>query len=262
MRLFLGFGILCLVLAPLAQLDRASDYGSEGWRFKSSGARHSFIFLFFHDLHKQGFSCFFVMALHIALTGGIACGKSTAEACFVAEGCRVLDADQVIRVLEAPGGRAVEAIVQRFGSAVLAADGGIDRQALAGVVFQDAEARGALEALLYPLLEEAVAAWLAEEKDEDISIFSAALLFECGWAKRWPHVVCVAASPETQVRRMVATRNMRLEDAEARLRAQMPIDEKMALADTVIFNDQDDLTILKQTIHSLVTQWREGNFSF
>lgn len=197
------------------------------------------------------------MALRIALTGGIACGKSMAERCFAEAGCRVLDADQVIRDLEAPGGAAVASIVQRFGQKVQAADGGIDRAALAAIVFNDKNARQALEALLYPMLEQAIEQWLAAAEPDAISIFSAALLFECGWAQRWPYIVCIAASEETQLRRMMTHRHMTEADARARLAAQMPVAEKARLATTVIHNDADDLTPLKEQILHLVSQWRK-----
>ncbi|MDO4527548.1 MAG: dephospho-CoA kinase [bacterium] len=202
------------------------------------------------------------MALHIALTGGIACGKSMAERCFAEAGCRVLDADQVVRELEAPGGAAVEAIVQHFGETVRARDGGIDRVALASIVFNDKSARQALESILYPMLKNVIAQWLSKEKPEDISLFSAALLFECDWAKDWPHVVCVVASEATQLRRMMQHRQMSESDAHARLSAQMPIAEKASLADAIIYNDVDDINPLKEQIQQLVSQWRKNAQSF
>lgn len=197
------------------------------------------------------------MALHIALTGGIACGKSTVERCFEAAGCRVLDADQIVRALESPGGQAVAPIVAHFGEGVLDIDGGICRAALAQIVFHDASARQWLENLLFPMIETTLDQWLAEEKADDISLFSAALLFECGWAQRWPHVVCVTASEATQLRRMMHYRKMTEADARARLAAQMPVMEKAARADTVIENDTDDFSLLKERIDSLVARWRK-----
>lgn len=198
------------------------------------------------------------MALHVALTGGIACGKSTAEACFINEGCRVIDADQIVRDLEAPGGAAVAPILQHFGPTVRATDGGIDRVALAKIVFNDTHQRNILQDILYPLLDQAIQQWLKAEGPEDISIFSAALLFESGWDKRWPHIVCIAATPETQLRRMMTTRNMTRADAQARLNAQMPIAEKMQRAHTIIQNDDDDLSALQRQIKELVSTWRKS----
>jgi dephospho-CoA kinase len=201
------------------------------------------------------------MALHIALTGGIACGKSMVERCFLEAGCRVLDADHIVHDLETAGGAAVDAIVHRFGEGVRAKDGGIDRVALAKIVFTDASARQALENILFPMIETIVTQWLAQEGPEDISIFSAALLFECGWHHRWPHIVCVVASEETQLRRMMTHRQMTEADARARLAAQMPVMEKAKNSETIITNDTDLIEPLKQQIQKLVTQWRMTSFN-
>lgn len=199
------------------------------------------------------------MALAFALTGGIACGKSTAEACFAACGCRVLDADAVVRALEAPGGEAVAPIVARFGEAVRSAEGGIDRRALAARVFGDAGARRALEALLHPRVRAAARAWLAEAGPEDIGVFSAALLFECGWEAEWPQgTVCVVASEAAQLRRLTQARGMSPEAARARLAAQMPVAEKARRARWTLRNDTDDLPALRAQVEALVARWRAG----
>ncbi len=191
------------------------------------------------------------------MTGGIACGKSMAEACFIEAGCRVLDADRVVREVEASGGVAVLPIVARFGTEVLAADGGIDRKALAEKVFRNVEARRDLEAIVHPLVQEAVRVWLAEAMPAAISLFSAALLFECGWERAWPQgVVCVTASESTQVRRMCSVRGMTEAEAQARLAAQMPVAEKARRARWVLTNDTDDLPALRAQVQALVAHWR------
>ena len=94
--------------------------------------------------------------MKIALTGGIACGKSLFAKFLRELGIHVLDADDVVHELEAPGGAAVPAIVSRFGADVLAADGGIDRPALAARVFSDATARADLESIVFPLVRVAL----------------------------------------------------------------------------------------------------------
>lgn len=199
------------------------------------------------------------MALAFALTGGIACGKSMAEACFVACGCRVLDADAVVRALEAPGGAAVAPIVARFGETVRSVEGGIDRAVLAARVFGDAAARQVLEAVVHPRVRAAARAWLAEARPNDISLFSAALLFECGWEAEWPQgTVCVVASEAAQLRRMTQVRGMTLEAARARLAAQMPVAEKARRARWTLRNDKDDLPALRAQVQTLVAQWRTG----
>lgn len=199
------------------------------------------------------------MALEFALTGGIACGKSMAEACFAECGCRVFDADAAVRAAEAPGGVAVEPIVARFGSAVRAADGGIDRRALAALAFGDASARRSLEAIVHPLVREAAERWRAAAGRDDVSVFSAALLFECGWDAQWPQgTVCVTASEATQLRRMLRTRGMTEAEARARLAAQMPTAEKARRARWTLDNDQDDLPALRAQVRALVARWRAG----
>lgn len=197
------------------------------------------------------------MSLHFALTGGIACGKSMAEACFKACGCRVLDADAVVHQLEQPGGAAVDAIVATFGQEVLAADGGIDRGALARAVFNHTEARKQLEAILHPLVRQVAEDWLKAEDEHAISLFSAALLYECGWEKDWQGVVCVTASRATQVRRMCNVRGMSEEAAIARLNAQMDVAEKGRRADWVLVNDTDDPVALQRQVETLVLQWKQ-----
>ena len=196
------------------------------------------------------------MSLRVALTGGIACGKSVAEACFEACGCRVLDADKVVWRLEGPGGAAVDAIVARFGQEVRGADGGIDRQALGKKVFGDVAARRALEAIVWPLVEGEVAQWLAQAGAGEVSVFSAALLYECGWEKAWPAVICVEASEKTQVRRMVEARGMSEAAAYARLAAQMPVAEKARRARWVLHNDTDDLGALREQVERVLAEIR------
>jgi dephospho-CoA kinase len=199
------------------------------------------------------------MRLAFALTGGIACGKSMAEACFEACGCRVLDADKVVRDLESVGGAAVAPIVAQFGREVLAADGSIDRPALAAKVFADAEARAVLERIIHPLVRRMTENWLQQAREGDVSVFSAALLFECGWEKDWQGVVCVKATRETQVRRMCQVRQMTREAAEARLNAQMAVAEKASRSNWILENDSDDPVVLQRQVERLVAMWKQSN---
>ncbi len=207
-------------------------------------------------MYAEYFGFLFPMRLSVALTGGIACGKSMAERCFAECGCRVLDADVVVRELEAPGGEAVVPIVEAFGSEMQDASGGIDRVALAQRVFNDASARQALEVIVHPMVKARVARWLDEAPEGAISIFSAALLYECGWAQEWERIVCIAASEATQLRRMTQVRGMTEVAARARLAAQMPVAEKARRATWTLWNDTDNLPALKGQIDNLVAQWR------
>ena len=113
-----------------------------------------------------------------------------------------------------------------------------------------------MEAIVHPLVRAAVAAWLAGAQPGEISIFSAALLYESGLAAEWPEVVCVVASEETQLRRMVAVRGMTLAAARARLAAQMPVAEKARRSAWVLENDCDDCDALRVQVEKLVARWR------
>lgn len=198
-----------------------------------------------------------MVSLAFALTGGIACGKSMAERCFRACGCRVLDVDETVRALEAPGGRAVAPIVAAFGPGMATPEGGVDRRALGALVFADAAARARLEAIVLPLAREETAAWRAAARPGEISVFSAATLFEQGWDVGWDGIVCVLASRGTQVRRMMAARGMTRAEAEARLDAQLPAEEKARRATWTLRNDADDPAALQAQVEALVAHWKQ-----
>ena len=192
--------------------------------------------------------------MKIALTGGIACGKSLAAKFFRELGVQVLDADDVVHALEAPGGAAVSAIVARFGPSVRSDDGGIDRAKLAAMVFAEgsrSRAAGsderaapsplhALEAILHPLVRQrllAFAASSARRQAPDISIAIIPLLFESHFDSDYDIIICVSSTEDRQIDRMMCTRAYTREQAEARLAAQMPVAEKAARADWTIHNN-------------------------
>ncbi|MCL1887777.1 MAG: dephospho-CoA kinase [Kiritimatiellaeota bacterium] len=170
-----------------------------------------------------------------AITGGIACGKS-AFAGFLAEaGCEILDADDLSRVLQAPGGAALPAIRAAFGPAVFQPGGGLDRAALARVVFNDPGARRELEAIMHPPIRAAFDAWRAQPAATTRAAIIP-LLFETGWQDDWPRVTCVACTPELQMERL-RSRGLSEADALARVRAQMPLAEKVGRAHETVWNN-------------------------
>lgn len=189
--------------------------------------------------------------MRIALTGGIACGKSTLAKFLRELGIRLLDADDVVHELEAPGGAAVPAIVARFGAGVLAADGSVDRPKLAGIVFADAAARRDLEAILFPLVRSRLRAFTSEAARRGrppstapappstvpLSIAIIPLLFESHWEGDYDIILAITSPLECQIHRMMRTRGYSRVQAEARLAAQMPVAEKAARADFVVVND-------------------------
>ena len=173
--------------------------------------------------------------MKIALTGGIACGKSLFAKFLRELGIHVLDADDVVHELEAPGGAAVPAIVSRFGSDVLAADGGIDRPALAARVFSDATARADLESIVFPMVHERMGG--SRSCATALTIHIIPLLFESHWETDYDILLCIASPADLQISRMMQSRGYTRAHAEARLAAQWPVSEKAARCHYTVMND-------------------------
>ena len=173
--------------------------------------------------------------MKIALTGGIACGKSMFAKFLRELGIHVLDADDVVHELEAPGGAAVPAIVSRFGSDVLAADGGIDRPALAARVFSDATARADLESIVFPMVHERMGG--SRSCATALTIHIIPLLFESHWETDYDILLCIASPADLQISRMMQSRGYTRAHAEARLAAQWPVSEKAARCHYTVMND-------------------------
>ena len=179
--------------------------------------------------------------LIVALTGNIASGKSSVAASLAARGATLIDSDAAARAAVAPGSAALGAIVTHFGQGILLADGALDRAALGRHVFANADARRALESIVHPAIEEArrVALARARETNTAIVVCDIPLLFEARLAWQFPRIVLVDAPAPIRVSRMVRDRRMRPEDADARVRAQMPATLKRPRADIVIDNTTD-----------------------
>jgi dephospho-CoA kinase len=174
----------------------------------------------------------------VALTGGIATGKSWVLRRFASLGVPTIDADVVAREVVAPGTAAAARILSRFGRAVMDDDGALDRKALAAIVFADAGARADLEAIVHPAVYEAIRAWFAAlPADTPLALADIPLLYETGHADEFDAVVVTACSPEEQVRRLVARDGVDETGARRRLAAQWPIEEKVRRADYVIHTD-------------------------
>ena len=157
---------------------------------------------------------------------------------FLAEmGCAILDTDDVSHDLQRTGGAAVERIAERFGRDVVAPDGSIDRRKLGGIVFGDAESRAALEAIMHPLVEDEVRAWIGKLSGGVCAVL-VPLLFEAGLDRKfpWDATVAVVSSRGTQLSRL-ARRGFVGAEAEARIDALMPCAEKARRADFAIKND-------------------------
>ncbi len=192
----------------------------------------------------------------IGLTGGIASGKSTVARLLAARGARVLDADQLARQVVAPGTPGLAAVVEAFGPQVLAPDGALDRAALGERVFGDEAARRQLETITHPRI---AARFLQEteraaEQGVPVLVYEAALLVESGARAAVQELVVVAATPEVQVARVAARDGLGEAAARARIAAQAPLKEKLAVADHVIKNE-GSLAELEAQVQRLWEEW-------
>jgi dephospho-CoA kinase len=180
----------------------------------------------------------------IGLTGNIGCGKSTVVRLLAARGAAVCDADQVTRTVMQPGQPAYEAIVERFGPAILAAPGDrIDRPALGRIVFADPAALRRLEEIVHPATRTTIEQWLAEQERQaarrdsrGVAVVDAIKLIESGYPAICDVVWVVVCDEREQLRRLVESRGMALADARQRIAAQPPQSAKVAVADVVIDN--------------------------
>ena len=172
----------------------------------------------------------------IGLTGGIGSGKSAVSRMLAARGATVVDADLVAREVVAPGTPGLAAVVAEFGEHLLLQDGSLDRPALGAVVFADPQRLAALNAIVHPLVA-ARTAELFEQATGDLVVHDVPLLVENGLQDAYEAVLVVAASPETQRRRLVELRGMTPQEADQRIAAQAPLAAKLAVATHVLRND-------------------------
>jgi len=177
----------------------------------------------------------------IGLTGGIAAGKSTVARLFRREGCPVIDADALARLVLEPDGAAYGPVIRHFGTGILDEDRRIDRQRLGGLVFADPDARAALDRLTHPEIARLTrrAVELAHEHEARFVIYEAALLVETGFHRGLDGLIVVACPVELQLERLVARDGFTRQAAAARIAAQASLAEKLAAATWVIENDGD-----------------------
>ncbi len=175
----------------------------------------------------------------VGLTGNIAAGKSSVARLFAVWGAPIIDADVLAREAVAPGTAALAAIVERWGSGVLTADGALDRGALRHLVFSDPKERAALDAIVHPEIGRrrsgAIAA--ARAKGERMVICDIPLLFESALTGIVDAIVLVDAPPEQRLARLQRDRHLTAAEAAAMMDAQWPAERKRPQADWVIEND-------------------------
>lgn len=171
----------------------------------------------------------------MGLTGGIGSGKSTVSRLMAGRGAVIVDADQIAREVVEPGTPGLAAVVDAFGPRVVAADGTLDRPALAAVVFADPDARRRLDGIVHPLVRRRAGELAAAAPAGAVVVHDVPLLVETGQGASYDLVLVVEADPETRVARLVQ-RGMTEEDARARIAAQATDDERRAVADVVLDN--------------------------
>ncbi|MBA3892437.1 MAG: dephospho-CoA kinase [Gemmatimonadales bacterium] len=179
--------------------------------------------------------------LSVALTGNIAAGKSAVAELFRAWGATVIDADRIVREVQAPGGPVMREILRRFGESVIRADGSLDRPALRRRVMGDPDSLEALNRIVHPgvharrteLLDEAAA------RGDSIVVSEIPLLFEAADPAEFDAIVLVDAPEELRRARLMERRGLDEREARAMIRAQMPSAEKRPRSDFVIENDAD-----------------------
>jgi dephospho-CoA kinase len=197
--------------------------------------------------------------LRVGLTGGIATGKSTVGLMFVELGCHFIDADRIVRQLFEPGQAVRKAVVQAFGDSVIASDGTIDRKVLGDIVFKDPEARAKLNSLVHPATIQYQQDWLLECEFADpqgIGIVEAALMIEVGTYKYYDKLIVAMCSPELQKQRLRSRSGLSDDQIDARIQAQMPIEEKVKYADYVI-DTSGDFTATRSQVREVNSKLRE-----
>ncbi len=171
------------------------------------------------------------------LTGGIATGKSTVSRLFVECGARLIDADVLAREVVAPGRPAPQQIVESFGREVLRPDGTLDRDRLGKAVFGDPAQLEKLNAIVHPYVavaQEQRSREIAGKEPHAVIVYDAALLIEAGAHKRMDKIIVVTADEQTQLARLKARDHLSAEEAGRRIATQMPLTDKVKLADYVI----------------------------
>ncbi|MDQ1239859.1 MAG: dephospho-CoA kinase [Thermodesulfobacteriota bacterium] len=189
------------------------------------------------------------------LTGGIASGKSTVSGMFADEGIPVICADELAHQAVMPGSSAIQEIARVFGPDVLHKEGGLDRVAMARVVFSDRPKRKLLESIIHP--------WVAEEKDRQLSeyvrqgytlaIVDVPLLFEANWEDAFDVVVLVYVPRETQEERLMARDALNQTTMRERLDAQISIEEKKRRSD-IILDNHGTLDETREKVRSTLRQ--------
>ena len=176
----------------------------------------------------------------LGLTGGVGMGKSAAAKILCAAGAQVVDTDDLARQLVGPGQPALAEIKKEFGPGIISSAGALERRELARIIFADAGARKKIEAILHPRIRER---WLAQierwrRENCKLAVVVIPLLFETRAESEFDKIICVACSAANQQKRL-SERGWTATQIRQRIAAQMPVDQKIARADFVVWTDGD-----------------------
>jgi len=187
--------------------------------------------------------------LNIGLTGGIGCGKSTVTKILAELGATVMDADKIAHSTYAPGGPAYDGVVAAFGREVLAPDGSVDRTKLGPIVFKEPAKLTALTNAVWPATKDRIREMIAEARrngERKPIVVEAAILIEANWQSVFDEVWLVTASKERVIERVERERGLKPEQTEARIKAQLPDEERRKHARLVVENNGTILELQDQ----------------
>lgn len=197
--------------------------------------------------------------LRIGLTGGIGSGKSTVASMLSNMGAVVIDADAISRQLTAPGGKALEAIAQTFGSHMIGADGAMDRQAMRALVFANPGARQQLEAIIHPLVTQTIRqqAQAAVEAGTRVVVLDIPLLVEGAdrWCKEVDKILVVDCSEDTQVERVMQRSGLQREEVQRIIAQQASRKQRAQVADVLLLNEGLDMAALHAEVKKVARQF-------
>ncbi|KFZ41704.1 dephospho-CoA kinase [Anoxybacillus flavithermus] len=194
--------------------------------------------------------------LTIGLTGGIASGKSTVAAMFRDLHIPVIDADEIAHRVTAIDGEAYHLIVETFGSDILDSNGAIDRRKLGAIVFHDEQKRKQLNAIVHPLVRKHMLQQkeqYAKQKEKAV-VLDIPLLFESKLEHLVDRILVVYVDEQTQLHRLCERNGFSVEEARARMKAQMPLEEKRKKADAVIDNN-GTIEETERQLHACLVRW-------
>ncbi len=194
--------------------------------------------------------------LHVGLTGNIASGKSQATLFFAELGAHIIDADLIAHELLEPDTETYKRVAEAFGEQILQTNRTINRKKLGEIVFSSAEKRLLLNSLVHPMVRNEILRRIFEleqASSSGIVIVDAALMIETGNHNLYDRLIVVTCDPALQIARLMSRNNLTMEEARARMDSQMPVEEKLKLADYIIITSGT----LKETHEQVKAVYRD-----